>query len=217
MKHSLKEMLRGKPLKFKNELYGQTVESGYYKSLLKIHDACSQIKCLERRTPVVFCPVTQWSRSHELFLFCSPMPLMVHSHGKSKIGRVSKAPHFRPEEREGGILGTWKVQGKFWRGRSKGMQAHIVVCGLFSFTWEIDGETVETVADFIFLGSNITADGDCSYEIKRRLLLGRKVMTNLDSIFKSRDITLPTKVHLVKAVVFPVVILRTGGEGDDRG
>ena len=72
--------------------------------------------------------------------------------------------------------------------------------------WQIDGETVETVADFIFLGSKITADGDCSHEIKRRVLLGRKVMTNLDSIFKSRDITLPTKVHLVKAMVFPVVI-----------
>ena len=71
--------------------------------------------------------------------------------------------------------------------------------------WEIDGETVEPVSDFIFLGSQITADGDCSHEIKRRLLLGRKVMTNLDSIFKSRDITLPTKVHLVKAMVFPVV------------
>ena len=72
--------------------------------------------------------------------------------------------------------------------------------------WEIDGETVETVSDFIFLGSKITADGDCSHEIKKRLLLGRKVMTNLDSIFKSRDITLPTKVHLVKAMVFPVVM-----------
>ena len=72
--------------------------------------------------------------------------------------------------------------------------------------WEIDGETVETVSDFIFLGSKITADGDCSHEIKRRLLLGRKVMINLDSIFKSRDITLPTKVHLVKAMVFPVVM-----------
>ena len=69
-------------------------------------------------------------------------------------------------------------------------------------SWEIDGETVETVSDFIFLGSKITADGDCSHEIKGRLLLGRKVMTNLDSIFKSRDITLPTKVHLVKAMVF---------------
>ena len=72
--------------------------------------------------------------------------------------------------------------------------------------WEIDGETVETVADFIFLGSKITADGDCSHEIKRRLLLGRNVMSNLDSILKSRDITLPTKVHLVKAMVFQVVM-----------
>ena len=71
-------------------------------------------------------------------------------------------------------------------------------------SWQIDGETVETEADFIFLGSKITADDDCSREIKRRLLLGRKVMTNLDSIFKSRDITLPTKVCLVKAMVFPV-------------
>ena len=71
---------------------------------------------------------------------------------------------------------------------------------------EIDGETVEMMSDFIFLGSKITADGECSHEIKRRLLLGRKVMTNLDSIFKSRDIPLPTKVHLVKAMVFPVVM-----------
>ena len=73
-------------------------------------------------------------------------------------------------------------------------------------SWEIDGETVETVSDFNFGGSKITADGDCSHEIKRRLLLGRKVMTNLDTIFKSRDITLPTKVRLVKAMVFPVVM-----------
>ena len=73
-------------------------------------------------------------------------------------------------------------------------------------SWKIDGETVETVVDFIFLGPKITADGDCSHEIKRRLLLGRKVMTNLDSIFKSRDITLPTKVRLVKAMIFPVVM-----------
>ena len=73
-------------------------------------------------------------------------------------------------------------------------------------SWEIDGETMETVTNFIFLVSKITADGDCSHEIKRRLLLGRKVMTNLDSIFKSRDITLPTKVCLVKAMVFPVVM-----------
>ena len=73
-------------------------------------------------------------------------------------------------------------------------------------SWEIDRQTVETVADFIFLGSKITADGDCSYEIQRHLLLGREVMTNLDSILKSRDITFPTKVHLVKAMVFPVVM-----------
>ena len=73
-------------------------------------------------------------------------------------------------------------------------------------SWQIDGETVETVADFVFLGSKITADGDCSHEIKRRLLLGRKVMTNLESILKSRDITLPTKVYLVKAMDFPVVM-----------
>ena len=73
-------------------------------------------------------------------------------------------------------------------------------------SWEIDGETMETVSDFILGGTKITADGDCSHEIKRRLLLGKNVMTNLDSILKSRDITLPTKVHLVKVIVFPVVI-----------
>ena len=73
-------------------------------------------------------------------------------------------------------------------------------------SWQIDGETMETVTDFIFLGSKITADGDCSHEIKRRLVLGRKVMTNVDSILKSRDITLPTKAHLVKALIFPVVM-----------
>ena len=72
--------------------------------------------------------------------------------------------------------------------------------------WEIDGETVETVSDFILWGSKFTADSDCSHEIKRNLLLGRKVMTNLDSIFKSRDITLPTKIHLVRAMIFPVVV-----------
>ena len=73
-------------------------------------------------------------------------------------------------------------------------------------SWQTDGQTVETVADFNFLGSKITADGDCSHEIKRHILLGRKVMTNLDSVLKSRDITLPTKVHLVKAMIFPVVM-----------
>ena len=82
--------------------------------------------------------------------------------------------------------------------------------------WEIDGETVETVSDFIFLGSKITADGDCSHEIKRCLFLGRKVMTNLDSKFKSRDITLPTKVHLVKAMDFPVVMYRCELDCEER-
>ena len=81
----------------------------------------------------------------------------------------------------------------------------IMASGPFT-SWQIDGETMETVSDFIFWDSKITADGDCSHEIKRRLLLGRKVMTNLDSIFKSRDITLSTKVQLFKAMVFPVVI-----------
>ena len=75
-------------------------------------------------------------------------------------------------------------------------------------SWEIDGETVETVPDFIFLGSKVTTDGDCSHEIKRCLFLGKKVMTNLDSLLKSRDVTLPTKVHLVKAMVFPIVLYR---------
>ena len=85
----------------------------------------------------------------------------------------------------------------------------IMASGPITITsWQIDGETVETVSDFIFLGSKITADGDCSQEIKRRLLLGRKVMTNLDSILKSRDIILPTKVCLVKAMVFPVIMYR---------
>ena len=81
----------------------------------------------------------------------------------------------------------------------------IMASGLIT-SWQIDGETMETVTDFIFLGSKITADGDCSHEIKRRLLLGIKVMTNLDSILKSRDITVPAEVHLVKALVFPVVV-----------
>ena len=75
-------------------------------------------------------------------------------------------------------------------------------------SWQIDGETMDAVRDFVFLGSKITADGDCSHEIKRHLLLGRKAMTNLDSILKSKDITLPTKIHLVKGMVFPVVMYR---------
>ena len=93
-----------------------------------------------------------------------------------------------------------KVGLKFNIQKSK-----IMASGFIS-SWQIDGEMVETVADFILGGSKITADSDCSHEIKRHLLLGRKVMTNLDSIFKSRDNTLPTKVHLVKAMVFPVVM-----------
>ena len=91
-----------------------------------------------------------------------------------------------------------------------GLKLNIQIMKIMAFglitSWEIDGETVETVSDFIFLGSKITTDGDCTHEIKRHLLLGRKVVINLDSIFKSRDITLPTKVHLVKAMVFPVVM-----------
>ena len=88
-------------------------------------------------------------------------------------------------------------------------KAEIIASGPIP-SWEIDGETVETVPNFIFWGSKITADGNCSHEIKRHLLLGRKVMTNLDSILKSRDITLPTKVHLVKALVFPCIDVRVG-------
>ena len=91
-----------------------------------------------------------------------------------------------------------------------GLKLNIQITKIMAFSpitpWQIDGETMETVRDFIFLGSKITADGDCSHKIKRRLLLGRKVMTNLDSILKNRDITLPTKVRLVKAMVFPVVM-----------
>jgi len=93
-----------------------------------------------------------------------------------------------------------------WKWRVKNIQKTKIMASGPTTSWEIDGETVETVSDFIFLGSKITADGDCSLEIKRCLLLGRKVMTNLDSILKSRGINLPTKVHLVKAMVFPVVM-----------
>ena len=96
--------------------------------------------------------------------------------------------------------GEWKS----WL-KAQPLETKILASGPI-ISWEIDEETVETVSDFILGGSKITADGDCSHEIKRRLLLGRKVMTNLDSVFKSRDITLPTKVHLVKAMVFPVVM-----------
>ena len=99
-----------------------------------------------------------------------------------------------------GQRGKWKSWLKIQHSKTKIMASGPIT------SRQIDGETMETVRDFIFLGSKITADGDCSHEIKRHLLLGRKVMTNLDSIFKSRDVTLPTKIHLVKAMVFPVVI-----------
>ena len=92
-----------------------------------------------------------------------------------------------------------------WKSWLKAQKTKIMASGPIT-SWEIDRETVETVSDFIFWGSKIMADGDCSHEIKRRLLLGRKVMTNLDSIFKSRDIILPTKIHLVKVMVFPVIM-----------
>ena len=105
---------------------------------------------------------------------------------------------------------TTPLWQKMKRGEKVGLKLNIqktkIVASGPITSWEIDGEMVETVSDFILGGSKITADGDCSHEIKRRLLLGRKVMTNLDSIFKSRDITLPIKVHLVKAMVFPVVM-----------
>ena len=100
-----------------------------------------------------------------------------------------------------------KVKDKSEKADSKlSFQKMKIMASNLIISWQLDGETMETVTNFIFLGSKITADGDCSYEIKRCLLLGRKVMTNLDSIFKSRDITLPTKVCLVKAMVFPVVM-----------
>ena len=104
------------------------------------------------------------------------------------------------------VLCTFKESEKV--GLKLNIQKTKIMASGSSTSWQIDGETVETVADFIFLGSKITADGDCSHEIKRCLLLGRKVMTNTDSILKSRDITLPTKVHLVKPMAFPVVMYR---------
>ena len=100
-----------------------------------------------------------------------------------------------------------KVKGESEKvGLKFNIQKAMIMASGPIISWEIDGETMETVTDFIFSGSKITADGDCSHEIKRCLLLERKVMSNLDSIFKSRDITLPTKVHIVKAMVFPVVM-----------
>ena len=109
------------------------------------------------------------------------------------------------EEELKGLVMKVKVENEKVDLRLNIQKTKIMASGSIT-SWEIDGETVETVADFILGGSKITADGDCNHEIKRHLLLGRKVMTNLDSIFKSRDITLPTKVRLVKAMVFPGVI-----------
>ena len=109
------------------------------------------------------------------------------------------------EEELKSLLMIVKVEGEKVGLKLNIQKTKIMASGPIT-SWEIDGEIVETVADFIFGGSKITVDGDCSHEIKRRLLLGRKVMTNLNSIFKSRDITLPTKVRLVKAMVFPVVM-----------
>ena len=117
---------------------------------------------------------------------------MNHKLESKLLGEISTASDMQYEESE-------KVGLKLNIRKTKMSSGHIT-------SWQIDGETVETVSDFIFWGSKITADGDCSHEIKRRLLVGRKVMTNLDSILKSRAITLPTKVHLVKAVVLPVVM-----------
>ena len=109
------------------------------------------------------------------------------------------------EEELNGLLMKVKEESEKVGLKLNILKTKIMASGLIT-SWEIDGETVETVSDFIFWGSKITTDGDCSHEIKRRLHLGRKVMTNLDSVLKSRDITLPTKVHLVKAMVFPVVM-----------
>ena len=101
-------------------------------------------------------------------------------------------------------------------GLKLNIQKTKVMASCLITSWQIDGETVETMADFIFLCSKITADGDCSHEIKRRLLLGRKVMTNLDSILKSRDVTLPTNVRVVKAMIFPVVMCRGPASAEPR-
>ena len=109
------------------------------------------------------------------------------------------------EEEQKSLLKVKEESGKV--GLNLNIQKTKIMASGPITSWEIDGETVETVSDFIFWDSKITADGDCSHEIKRRLLLGRKVMTNLDSVFKSRNITLPTKVCLVKAMVFPVVMM----------
>ena len=123
---------------------------------------------------------------------------------QATVYRISELDRAESEEKLKSLLMKVKESEKVSLKLSI-QQMKIMASGPIT-SWEIDGETVETVSDFIFLGSKITADGDCSHEIKRCLLLGRKVMTNLDSIFKSRDITLLTKVRLVKAMLFPVVM-----------
>ena len=121
-----------------------------------------------------------------------------------KINNLRYSEAESEEELKNLLMKVKEDSGKSWL-KAQHSETKIMASGSIT-SWEIDGETVETVSDFIFLGSKITADGDCSHEIKRRLLLGRKVMINLDSILKSRDITLSTKVCLVKAMLFPVVM-----------
>ena len=118
-------------------------------------------------------------------------------HKSAFYGRKWRRTKEPLDESERGEWKSW-LKAQHSENEDHGIRSH--------HSGEIDGETVETVSDFIFLGSKITAGGDCSHEIRRHLLLGRKVMTNLDSIFKSRDITLPTKIHLVRAMIFPVVV-----------
>ena len=123
-----------------------------------------------------------------------------------KVKSESEVAQSCPTLCDPGLQPTRFLRSWDFPGKSTGVGCHCLLSSGPITSWQIGGETVETVADFIFLGTKITADGDCSHEIKRRLLLGRKVMTNLDSIFKNRDITLSTKVCLVKAMVFPVVM-----------
>ena len=130
--------------------------------------------------------------------------MLTHSKEDMEWG-MSYSYQIYSEEELKSLLMKVKVESEKVGLKFNTQKTKIIASGSVN-SWEIDGETVETVSDFIFLGSKITADGDCSHEIKRRLLLGRKVMTNLDSILKGRDITLPTNVRLVKAMVFPVIM-----------
>ena len=140
---------------------------------------------------------------------CEMLGWMKHKIAKRNINNLRYADDtiLTAESKEGlkSLLMKVKEEGEKVGLKLNIQKTKIMASGPIT-SWQIDEEAIETVSDFIFLGSKITADGDCSHEIKRRLVLGRKVMTNLDSILKSRDITLPTKVHLVKAMVFPVVM-----------